>query len=89
MIHIIDPRTQSPMPDLVVWPNPFNGHKGEVRRQRYLADRHLHCADLVAIREQTGLYRVVKATKVPLPQRPVRLKTLQRYVEKTLEAHSA
>ncbi len=88
MIHIIDPRSQTPLPDLFITGGPHNSWTSERRPQRYLADRNMHCADLVAVRESTGLYRVLKVRDGVFPKRPIRRKTLQRYIDQALEAHA-
>ncbi len=82
MIHIIDPRTQVPMPDL--W---LDGRRPKLP-VRYMNDRNLFCAELVAIRQPTGLYAVIKSRYTPVPRRLVRRKTLQRYIDQVLEERS-
>lgn len=81
MIHIIDPQTQSLLLEPRVW-----GQKSKTP-VRYIHDRNLICAELVAIREPSGLYRVIKC-RWGNPPRLIRRKTLQRYIDETLEHHS-
>ncbi len=88
MIHIIDPRTQTPLPDLFIVGSPMNSWETKRQSQRYLADRNLHCADLVAVRESTGLYSILKWRYDTPPSHPVRRKTLDRYIAESLDAHN-
>lgn len=80
MIHIIDPRTQSPLQDF------YYVDRGRVAKspRRWINDRNMFCADLVAVRLSTGLYSVLKLRTAPLPVRPIRRKTLQRYIDQVL-----
>lgn len=82
MIHIIDPRTQSPLPDLTLW-------AGKRRRAllpiRWINDRNLFSAQLVALREPSGLYRIIKARWHRMPKQPVRRATLKGMVTETMD----
>ncbi len=85
MIHIIDPRAQDPLRDLTVWVTRRGGraHFRRVGVPRYVHDRNLFAAHLVAIRQPTGLYRVIKY-RGGLPRTHVRRATLQRYIDRIL-----
>ncbi len=91
MIHIIDPRTQSPLPYLSFENRPKSART--VITARYINDRNLFCADLVAIRTAKGLYRILKSHDSSLGYsayagRTVRRATLNRYIAEVLARHS-
>ncbi len=86
MIHIIDPRTQSPLPDFHEMPASTNSWTYMRHRGRWINDRNMHSAELVAIRTPKGLYQVLKWRYDKEPVRPIRRKTLQRYIDQALDA---
>lgn len=48
--------------------------------------RQVHSAYLIAIQTNTGLYKIIKNRAAPAPTRPVRRKTLEKYVAMNLAA---
>lgn len=48
--------------------------------------RQVHSAYLIATQEKTGLYTIHKNRAAPMPKRPVRRKTLEKYVAMNLAA---
>ncbi len=89
MIHIIDPRTQAPLRDFHELPSSTNCWRYTRHHGRWINDHNLHCADLVAVRESTGLYLILKWRFDTPPARPVRRKTLDRYIAQSLDAHNS
>lgn len=78
MIHIIDPRINSPLLDL-------SPRVQKSRKARYLADRAMHEALLVAVREPSGRYRALKTRFHSLPAKPITRTRLLRMIEETME----
>lgn len=82
MIHLIDPRHATPMYLLTEWPLKTRCHREE-RAYRWISDRNMHDAHLVAVREESGLWRILKGPDTP-PEHPVRRATLERMVLEVL-----
>lgn len=84
MIHIIDPRTQMPTPDFT-----SERRAGQPTAiSRYVRDRDMHCASLVAVRTDDGRYYIAKnRLEKPKPGSIITSASLKRCLAQVLKFH--